>query len=133
MVPAALQPGATAESMYVVAAGDTAQALGSGELSVLGTPRLLAWMEAVTCAALAGSLAEGETSVGTRMSIEHLKASAIGATVAVSAELSHVDGRLTRFSVVAQDDDGAVVGHGQITRVVVDERRFLSRIGAGPS
>lgn len=129
MVPAALQPGAAAESTYVVAAADTAQALGSGELSVLGTPRLLAWMEAVTCAAVAGNLADGETSVGTRMSVEHLKASPVGATVAVRAELSHVDGRLTRFSVVAQDGDGSVVGHGEITRVVVDERRFLSRVG----
>ncbi len=133
MGPAALQPGATAESTYVVATTDTARALGSGALNVLATPRLLAWMEAVTCAALADSLADGETSVGTRMSIEHLKASPVGATVAVRAELNHVDGRLTRFNVVAHAGDGSVVGHGEVTRVVVDERRFLSRLGAAPA
>ena len=47
-----------------VADDDTAEAVGSGSLPVLGTPRLLAWCEAATCAAVAPCLAEGETTVG---------------------------------------------------------------------
>ncbi len=133
MAPAGPQPGASAETTYVVAAADTAIAVGSGGLAVLGTPRLLAWMEAATCDALAGSLAEGATSVGTRMSVEHLKPSPIGATVRVRAELNHVDGRLTRFLVVAHHPDGVAVGHAEITRVVVDAQRFLSRVATMPS
>ena len=42
--------------MHVVSVDDTARALGSGDLEVLGTPRLLAWCEAATLAALAGAL-----------------------------------------------------------------------------
>ena len=38
---------------FTVTDDDTAAALGSGSLAVLGTPRLLAWCEAATCAALA--------------------------------------------------------------------------------
>lgn len=116
----------TAELTFTVTTADTAAAVGSGTLPVLGTPILLAWCEAATCAAL--DLDLGETSVGTRVSIEHLKASAVGATVHVSASVAHRDGRLARFTVSAVDASGALVGSGEITRVVVDADRFMSRV-----
>ena len=64
-----------------------------------GTPRLLAWCEAATCAALEPTLAPGSTSVGTRITLEHLAASAVGQEVEVSASTTFVDGRLHRFTV----------------------------------
>ena len=70
---------------FTVTDDDTAAALGSGSLPVLGTPRLLAWCEAATCAAVAPELGDGETSVGTRIDLEHLAATAVGGTVEVSA------------------------------------------------
>jgi fluoroacetyl-CoA thioesterase len=113
---------------FTVTADDTALALGSGSLPVLGTPRLLAWCEAATVDAL--SLGPGETSVGTRVALEHLAASAVGATLEVSATLAYEDGRLRRFAVLACDvSSGKVVGSGEVTRVVVDTERFLSRLG----
>ena len=54
-------------ALVVLSAAILAWFLGSGSLPVLGTPRLLAWCEATTCAALAPALQEGQTSVGTRM------------------------------------------------------------------
>ncbi|MBV9830619.1 MAG: thioesterase [Marmoricola sp.] len=122
-----LAVGLTATHEHVVAEGDTAQAVGSGSLPVLGTPRLLAWAEGATCAAIAPVLAEGRTSVGTRISLEHLAPSAVGATVVVTAAVSHVDGRLVRFTVEARQG-GKLVGSGEVTRVVVDADRFLSRL-----
>lgn len=121
--------GRTATREFVVSEADTAAAVGSGSLPVLGTPVLLAWCEAATCAAL--DLPEGSTSVGTRVSLEHLAPSPVGATVAVSAAVAHVDGRLLRFTVEArQTSPGAekLVGSGEITRVVVDAERFLARL-----
>ena len=112
---------------FTVTDSDTAAAVGSGSLEVLGTPRLLAWCEAATCAALESSLGEGETSVGTRVSLEHTAASAVGATVEVTASVVYEDGRLRRFSVAAREG-GKVVGTGEITRVVVDADRFLARL-----
>jgi predicted thioesterase len=117
--------GRTATRELVVSEADTAAAVGSGSLPVLGTPVLLAWCEAATCAAL--DLPEGRTSVGTRVSLEHLAASPVGAAVAVTATVSHVDGRLVRFTVEARTGD-RLVGTGEITRVVVDAERFLSRL-----
>lgn len=117
---------------FTVTERDTAAALGSGTLAVLGTPRLLAWCEAATCAAIEQSLAAGETSVGTRVSLEHLGASAVGQQVEVTASSSFVDGRLHRFTVAARHlsgtGSGKVVGTGEVTRVVVDAERFLSRL-----
>ena len=107
---------------------DCADALGSGDLSVLATPRLLAWCEAATVAAVADALGPGQTSVGSRIQLEHTRASPVGAQLTVRAHLVHVDGRLLRFEVVAEDGDSAMVGHGEVTRVVVDRERFLSRL-----
>ena len=118
----------TATLSFTVTAEDTAQTLGSGDLPVLGTPRLLAWCEAATCAAVEGTL-EGATSVGTRVSLEHLAASAIGEPVQVTASLTHRDGRLLRFAVEATDGRGRLVGQGEVTRVAVDPERFLARLG----
>ena len=118
---------------FTVADGDTAVAVGSGSLPVLGTPRLLAWCEAATCAAVSDSLGPGQTSVGTRVSLEHLGASAVGERLSVQASIGYVDGRLVRLVVSASHaSDGKVVGTGEVTRVVVDRERFLARL-SGPA
>ena len=127
----AIHNGQTATRSFTVTDDDTASALGSGDLPVLATPRLLAWAEAATCAAVAYELDAGSSSVGTRVQLEHVAASPVGASVAVTATVTYADGRLVRFEVVAEHEvDGVskVVGHGEVTRVVVDRARFLSRL-----
>ncbi|GAB2726305.1 thioesterase family protein [Nocardioides pakistanensis] len=124
-----MEIGQSAQLRFEVTEGDTAAAVGSGDLAVLGTPRLLAWCEAATCAAIEDSLDGATTSVGTRVSLEHLAASAVGEQVQVEASVAYVDGRLVRFSVAASNlSDGRVVGTGEVTRVVVDRERFLARL-----
>jgi len=118
---------------FTVTDDDTAIAVGSGSLPVLGTPRLLAWCEATTCAAIDPTLDPASTSVGTRVDLEHSAASAVGQQVRVTAWTSYVDGRLHRFTVAARNltadgSDGTLVGTGEITRVVVDRERFLGRL-----
>ncbi|HEX2892525.1 MAG TPA: hotdog domain-containing protein [Marmoricola sp.] len=117
--------GRTATREFVVSEADTAVAVGSGSLPVLGTPVLLAWCEAATCSAL--DLPDGSTSVGTRVSLEHLAASPVGASLQVTATVTHVDGRLLRFAVEARQGE-KLVGSGEVTRVVVDAERFMARL-----
>ena len=114
---------------HTVTDDDTAVALGSGSLRVLGTPRLLAWCEAATCAAVEPALEAGRTTVGTRVAVEHQRPSAVGTVVEVSASVVHVDGALLRFTVAVRQG-GRLVGSGEITRVVVDTERFLARVPA---
>lgn len=126
-----VQPGAHAVVSHRVSLEDTALALGSGDLEVLGTPRLIAWCEQAAVAAIGPDLDPARTSVGTRVDIAHERASAVGTDIAVRADLVHVDGRLLRFEVIAeQESAGATVAiaRGQITRVVVDRERFMARL-----
>jgi fluoroacetyl-CoA thioesterase len=116
----------TASVTHVVSDQDTARALGSGDLDVLATPRVVAWCEEATCAAL--ELAADQTSVGTRVDLEHLAASPVGAEVTATATAVHTDGRLVRFQVAAHDAAGTLLATGEVRRVVVDRERFLARI-----
>lgn len=125
-----LAPGLGSELVHLVGDDHTAAAMGSGDVPVLATPRLLALAEAAAVAAVRAALPEGQTTVGTRVALEHLAASPVGTQVTVRAELVAVDGRLLRFDVVALHADGKVVGHGSMTRVIVDRARFLQRSGA---
>jgi fluoroacetyl-CoA thioesterase len=125
----ALSAGLTARIRTVVTEADTAIAAGSGDVPVLGTPRLLALAEAATVAAVAPHLQPGRTSVGTQVSLDHRKASPVGSQVEVSAELREVDGSKLVFGVTAADQDGVLVGAGTVHRVVVDRDRFLGRLG----
>ena len=109
---------------------DTAAALGSGDVPVLGTPRLLALAEAATVQALDGALLPGQTSVGTSVRLEHTAASPVGMRVTVTAQLTGVDGRRLTFAIEAVDVGGTVVGLGTVERVVVDRAKFLARLPA---
>ncbi|MET7288073.1 hotdog domain-containing protein [Streptomyces sp. NPDC005573] len=106
---------------------DTATALGSGDVPVLATPRLIAWLEAATVRAAAPYTGPDRTTVGTAVRIEHLRATHVGGQVEVTAEPPSGDGRRLTFAVRAVDGSGALVASGEIDRAVVDRRRFLGR------
>lgn len=114
--------------VFVVTEADLASALGSGDVPVLGTPRLVAWLEAATVSAAAPELMPGETTVGTAVAIEHLAPSALGTSVTVSASIVAVRGRSIVFDCEAVDERAVVVARGSITRARVDRARFLIRL-----
>jgi predicted thioesterase len=122
--------GATATVELTVTDADTAQALGSGDVPVLGTPRVLALAEAATVAATARRLEPGQTTVGSRVELEHRAATPVGRTVVAEARLTAVEGRRLRFEVIVRDG-GDVVALGTVERVLVDRHRFVERaVGA---
>ena len=134
-----LAPGLLAELRIVVSEADTAIAAGSGDVPVLATPRLLALAEAASVAAIEPHLAAEMTSVGTAASLEHRRASPVGAEIVVEAELTEVDGRRLVFSFIVrhspsepgggpESEEDLVVGAGTLERVVVDREKFLARL-----
>ena len=117
-----------------VGQADTAASLGSGDLPVLGTPRLLALAEAACVAAVAPHLAQGQTTVGSAVSLEHKRPSPLGSSIEVRAELTEIDDRSLLFMFVAYGSgvgDEAVIGAGTVRRVLVDSERFMRKAGAG--
>ncbi len=124
----AIEIGLAASGSFTVGAADTAAALGSGDVAVLGTPRLLAWSEAVTVRAIDGHLADDVTTVGTRVELDHVCPSAVGTEIRVEAVLSAVNGRTLRFDVHAWQGANTTIGRGVVFRVMVDRERFVSRL-----
>src|SRR5882757_5900651 len=121
-----LQPGLSARVELTVTDADTAQAIGSGDVPVLATPRVLALAEAATVAALAARLDSGQTTVGTRVELDHVAATAVGRRVTALAILAKVDGRRLLFDIVVRDGD-ELVAEGRVERVMVDRQRFLAK------
>ena len=127
-----LTAGLSAAVDLVVTDIDTAIAIGSGDVPVLATPRILALAEAATVAAVAGHLEPGATTVGTRVELDHHAATVVGATVVAEARLAAVDGRVLRFEVVLREG-ATVAAQGIVERVVVDRERFLAKAVAKQS
>lgn len=120
------QPGLSARLSYLVTDADTASALGSGDVPVLATPRLLAWLEAATVSALTPAVDAGTTTVGTHVRVDHLLATPVGGRLEVSAKVLAVDGRTVELAVSARDSAGRTVATGVVRRAVVDRERFLA-------
>ncbi|MEV5819567.1 hotdog domain-containing protein [Micromonospora harpali] len=122
-----LAPGRAARVELTVTDADTALGVGSGDVAVLGTPRVVALAEAATVAATAGALPPDGTTVGTRVELDHLAPTPVGRTVVAQARLTDVDGRRLGFEVTVTDDAGQSVARGRVERVLVDRRRFAAR------
>ncbi|MGW4386111.1 thioesterase family protein [Streptomyces sp. NPDC004685] len=112
---------------HEVSDAHTARAVGSGDLPVLATPWLIAWMEAATVRAAAPFTTPGRTTVGTGVRVKHLRATRVGAWVDVLAEPpAEAEGRRLTFLVRAVDSTGELVATGEIDRAIVERQRFLA-------
>ena len=121
-----LEPGLAGDVAITVTDADTASALGSGEVAVLATPRVVGLAEEATVKALDGRLAAGTTHVGMRVQLDHLAPTAVGHKVRAEATLERVEGRRLTFNVSIRDERGLVAA-GKVTRVIVDIDRFMEK------
>lgn len=126
--------GNNARLSFEVTEADTALALLSGDVPVLATPRLIAWVEAATVACVNEQVPAGITSVGVRVDVEHKLATPLEASVEVRAALIGVVGKRLDFEVSAAHWVGQsgpqTVLVGRISRVLVERDRFLAGAGA---
>jgi fluoroacetyl-CoA thioesterase len=125
-LPVKLSTGLRGDAKLIVTEAETARALGSGTVEVLGTPRVVALVEEATCAALEGVLEPGTTSVGMRVQLDHLQPTPVGGQVDAEAVLEKIEGRRLTFTVSAYDA-GGLVAAGKVTRVIVEVDRFMKK------
>ena len=117
----------TLTKTYVITDDMTAAKFASGTLDVFGTPALIGCMEDTAKSLIDPELKEGESSVGTKISTTHVKASKVGATITVEATLVKQEGRMYDFTVKAYED-GVLIGEGEHTRAVINVERFLAKL-----
>ena len=122
----ALTTGLCAQAELEVTEADTALAVGSGDVPVLATPRLVELCERATCDALRPQLAEGQTSVGFRVEITHLVPVLVGSRVVAAAAFERSEGKRVVFNVTVTDKCGLVAA-GKVVRVLVDEAAFMEK------
>lgn len=104
----------------------TAEHLGSGLLPVLATPALVALMENTAMQLIES--AEGKTSVGISIQLNHVKASGIDEIIACTANLIESDGKKFKFELTASNEKDEVIGSGTHERVLIDINKFMSKI-----
>jgi fluoroacetyl-CoA thioesterase len=119
-------PGLSARVELTVTDADTAQSVGSGDVPVLATPRVLALAEAATVAATARQIPGGVTTVGTRAEIEHKSPTPVGRVVIAVATLAKVDGRKLLFEVEVRDGED-LAAEVRVERMILDRQRFISK------
>ncbi len=122
-----LVPGIRLTTTRTVSAGDTAAVYGSGLHDVLSTPAMIALMEQTAMKAVEACLNEGEGTVGTEVSVKHLKATPVGKSVSCTATLQEVNGNRLLFHVEASDDNGKI-GEGMHERFIIDNKRFKEKM-----
>ncbi len=122
-----LEKGLSARSAATVAAGNTAAAMGSGDLAVFATPAMVALMENAAMTAVASALPEGSTTVGAEMNVTHIKPSGPGAEITATAVLTGIEGRKLTFNVGARDA-GGMIGEGIHIRYIVDREKFMAKL-----
>ncbi len=124
-----METGLKHTTTLVVSEQDTAIALGSGDMPVLATPRMLALMENAAMLAVRNELPEGATTVGGQIESSHLRPTAVGQEVRAEATLTEIDGRKLYFHVAAYQGD-TLLGEGTHLRFVVDREKFMSKVAA---
>jgi fluoroacetyl-CoA thioesterase len=121
-----LDAGLSGSVTHAVTAADTALAQGTGSVPVLATPYVVLLAEQAAVVAIDGHVPAEHTTVGYRVQLDHLAPVPVGDEVTAEAVLETIEGRRLTFRVSVRYRAGLVAA-GRITRVVVEEDRFLAR------
>jgi fluoroacetyl-CoA thioesterase len=122
-----IEPGSTASITFTTDKRSTAIALGSGELPVLATPKVVALVEEAAVSAIAGLVADTETTVGSRINVDHLAPTPIGGTVVTTATVVAVTGRRLDFEATVTEKE-ALVARATHVRYIVNRCSFMESI-----
>ena len=97
----------------------------SGDLEVLATPQMIAWMEEASCKIT--NCDEGMTTVGILMNVTHDAPSALHARVRVVSELVEQNGKIYTFNVSDWQGEKCL-GKGVHKRATVNAKRFMEKL-----
>lgn len=124
-----LEIGMKIKKEFKVNENQSALSMGSGDLLVLATPCLLAFVENTCKELVAPELEEGSSTVGISVSMTHDAPTKIGDTVVVEAELVEINKRILTFKVEAHDSKNTIT-KATHTRCVINVERFMNKVNA---
>lgn len=113
---------------FTVAENNTAKNMGSGDLDVLATPSLVAFMENAAKNYLNTFLTDDLGSVGSNININHLAPTLVGKEVTVQGQITEIiKEKIIIFSLEAFEADKKI-GDATHTRVIINNEKFLSKL-----
>jgi fluoroacetyl-CoA thioesterase len=125
-----IEPGIVKELKILVDISDTARSSGGETLPpVLSTPKVISYLERTAHQSILPFLNEGQSSVGTIVTLRHLAATPVGMAVRFRTELVEVDRRRLRFKIEAWDEIEKIA-EGENERFIIDQARFDERLAA---
>ncbi len=124
-----IQIGKKFKQTAVVTTDKLACNVGSGTAKVYATPMVAALMENAAYKLAQQFIPEDCTTVGTKIAIEHIAATAESANVYAIAQLVESDGRRFEFIIEAYDNAG-LIAKGTHQRFSVKSEKFLAKAKA---
>ena len=116
------------EESYVVKNENSAEIMGSGDLAVLSTPSLVAFMENAAKNYLNKFLPEEMGSVGSNINIDHIAPTLIGNSITVRGKITEViKEKIIKCSIEAYERDKKI-GNAEHTRVIINNTKFLEKL-----
>ena len=113
---------------YLVQDNNTAKFMGSGDLEVLATPSLVAFMENAAKNYLNTFLSDELGSVGSNININHLAPTLVGKKITVQGKITEIiKEKIIIFSIEAYEQDKKI-GDATHTRVIINNEKFLSKL-----
>lgn len=116
------------EGKYTILEENSAKNMGSGDLDVLSTPSLVAFMENAAKNYLNKFLPEELGSVGSNININHIAPTLIGKSITVRGKITEViKEKIIKFSIEAYEKDKKI-GDAEHTRVIINNTKFLEKL-----
>lgn len=113
---------------YTVTENNTAKFMGSGDLDVLATPSLVAFMENAAKNYLNSFLTEDLGSVGSNININHIAPTLVGKKIIIQGEIIQIiKEKIIIFSLEAFENDKKI-GDAEHTRVIINNEKFISKL-----
>lgn len=113
---------------FIVEENHTAKNMGSGDLDVLATPSLVAFMENAAKNYLTTFLTDDLGSVGSNININHLAPTLVGKEITVQGQVTEIiKEKIIVFSLEAFEADKKI-GDATHTRVIINNEKFLSKL-----
>ena len=116
------------ETHYTVKDENSAKNMGSGDLDVLSTPSLVAFMENAAKNYLNNFLPQELGSVGSNININHLAPTLIGNTITITGKVTGIiKDKIINFSIEAYEGNKKI-GTANHTRVIINNSKFIEKI-----
>lgn len=113
---------------YTVTENNTAKFMGSGDLDVLATPSLVAFMENAAKNYLNSFLTEDLGSVGSNININHIAPTLVDKKIIITGKITQViKDKIIIFSLEAFENDKKI-GDAEHTRVIINNEKFISKL-----